>query len=87
LAGEVEQRIADKVEALVGDVADALRRADAAGQIHCPDPGRTSVFLWSAWNGVLGSRWRPDRLALDDAELERVLGVGRDIVIRGLRTE
>lgn len=85
LAGEVEQRIADKVEALVADVADALRRADAAGQIDCPDPGRTSVFLWSAWNGVLGSRWRPDRLALDDAELERVLAVGRDIVIRGLR--
>src|SRR2546430_6916727 len=29
LAGEVEQRIADKVESLVGNLEDALRRADA----------------------------------------------------------
>ncbi|WP_395306862.1 TetR/AcrR family transcriptional regulator [Mycobacterium sp. AMU20-3851] len=87
LAGEVEHRIADKVETLVGDVADALRRAHEAGEIVCPDPGRTSVFLWSAWNGVLSSRWRPDRLALDGAELARVLGIGRDIVMRGLRAE
>lgn len=85
LAGEVEQRIADKVETLVGQVADALRRAHDAGEIDCPDPGRTSVFLWSAWNGVLSARWRPDRLALDGAELARVLEIGRDIVMRGLR--
>jgi len=87
LAGEVEQRIADKVEALVGDVADALRRAHDAGQIVCPDPARTSIFLWSAWNGVLASRWRPDRLALDEDELRRVIAIGRDIVIRGLQTD
>lgn len=87
LAGEVETRIADKVETLVGDVADALRRARDAGQIDCPDPGRTSVFLWSAWNGVLSARWRPDRLALDEKELREVLAVGRDIVLRGLRVD
>lgn len=87
VAGEIEKRIADKVEALVGDVAAALRRAHEAGQIHCADPHRTSVFLWSAWNGVLSARWRPDRLALDEQELRDVLAVGRDIVLRGLRTD
>lgn len=84
LASEVEQRIADKVESLVGDVEDALRRAEAAGQIRCPDPRRTSLFLWGAWNGVLSLRLRPDRLALDAAELAAVLAAGREIVERGL---
>jgi AcrR family transcriptional regulator len=84
MASEVERRIADKVESLVGDLADTLRRADAAGQIQCPDPDRTAIFLWGAWNGVLALRIRPDRLQLDDAELAQVMTVGRDIVERGL---
>lgn len=86
LASEAERRIADKVEALVGGVTDALRRADTAGQIRCPDPQRTAIFLWAAWNGVLALRMRPDRLALDDVELQQVLEIGRDIVHRGLAT-
>ncbi|WP_028938437.1 TetR/AcrR family transcriptional regulator [Pseudonocardia spinosispora] len=84
LASEIEQRIADKVETLVGAVADVLRRADAAGQITCPQPERTSVFLWGAWNGVLSLRMRPDRLALDADELHEVITIGRDLVFRGL---
>ena len=87
LASEVEQRIADKVESLVGNLENALRRADAAGQIRCWDPHRTSIFLWGAWNGVLSLRLRPDRLALDDAELGRVLAVGRDILRQGLTAD
>jgi AcrR family transcriptional regulator len=84
VASEAERRIADKVERLVGDIADTLRRADAAGQLHCADPHRTSVFLWGAWNGVLSLRLRPDRLQLDEAELRRVLETGRDIIEQGL---
>lgn len=84
LASEVEQRIADKVEALVADIAAVLARADAAGQIHCPDPEGMSKFLWGAWNGVLSLRLRPDRLALDDADLERVMALGLDVMVQGL---
>lgn len=84
LASAAEQRIADKVEALVGNIADALRRAAEDGQIECADPHRTSVFLWGAWNGVLALRMRPDRLALDERELAEVIATGRDIVLRGL---
>lgn len=84
MASEIERRIADKVERLVGDIADTLRRADAAGQVRCPDPHRTSIFLWGAWNGVLSLRLRPDRLRLDESELQAVLSLGRDIVERGL---
>ncbi|KUI47302.1 TetR family transcriptional regulator [Mycobacterium sp. GA-1199] len=87
MAGEIERRIADKVERLVGDIADTLRRADAAGQVRCADPHRTSMFLWGAWNGVLSLRLRPDRLRLDDSELQAVLNLGRDIVERGLRPQ
>lgn len=43
MVAEFERRIADKVEALVGDIADVLRRADAAGELHCPDPVRTPL--------------------------------------------
>ncbi|MGV9666551.1 TetR/AcrR family transcriptional regulator [Nocardia niigatensis] len=84
LASAVEQRIADKVETLVGQLEDTLRRADAVGQVRCPDPRRTALFLWGCWNGVLSLRLRPDRLALDDTELREVLAIGRSIVEQGL---
>ncbi|GLE55128.1 TetR family transcriptional regulator [Mycobacteroides chelonae] len=84
MADEVERRIADKVESLVGDIADVLRRADAAGELHCADPVRTSIFLWGAWNGVLSLNLRPDRLRLEPAEMQRVLALGREIIERGL---
>nr|WP_042179685.1 TetR/AcrR family transcriptional regulator [Kibdelosporangium sp. MJ126-NF4]CEL13964.1 Transcriptional regulator, TetR family [Kibdelosporangium sp. MJ126-NF4]CTQ88333.1 Transcriptional regulator, TetR family [Kibdelosporangium sp. MJ126-NF4] len=84
LASEVEQRIANKVEAIVGRIADTLSRAAEAGEITCPDPARASVFLWGSWNGVLALRMRPDRLALDTAELRKVLATGTDILMHGL---
>lgn len=84
MADEVERRIADKVESLVGDIADVLRRADAAGEVHCSDPVRTSIFLWGAWNGVLSLNLRPDRLRLEPTEMQRVLALGREIIERGL---
>jgi TetR/AcrR family transcriptional regulator len=84
LASEAERRIADKVESLVAALADVLRRAHEAGQLNCPDPPRTAIFLWGAWNGVMSLRLRPDRLALSEEEVRAVLQSGQEILLRGV---
>ncbi len=40
--------------------------------------------MWGAWTGVIALNLRPDRLRLDDEELEAVLEEGRRIVAEGI---
>lgn len=83
---EVESRIADRVEALVGAVHADLVLAAQAGEIRDDlDLARVMRFVWGAWNGVIALALRQDRLRVDDAELEQTLGVGLQLLRDALR--
>jgi len=82
---DIEVRIADRVEKLVGTVEIDLRAAIDAGEIRAGvDAAQLMRFLWGAWNGVIALSLRQDRLRLDDEELAAVLAAGRQIVVDGL---
>lgn len=83
---EIENRIADRVEQLVGAVEDGLRAAIAAGEARPVDAAQLMRFLWGAWNGVIALSLRQDRLRLDERQLSATLEAGRQLVIEGLAT-
>lgn len=83
---EVEARIAERVEALVGVVQADLEAAVAAGEIRADiDLARATRFVWGAWNGVIALSLRRDRLRVDDDELAETLAVGRRLLSDALR--
>lgn len=83
---EVEARIAERVQQLVGAVEADLRAAIEAGEVRPDlDAARTMRFLWGAWNGVIAMTLREDRLRIDDDELRATLAIGRSVVSDGLR--
>lgn len=85
---EVETRIADRVQQLVGAVEADLRAAVEAGEVRSDlDATRLMRFLWGSWNGVIAMSLREDHLRIDDAELQRTLEVGRSLVSDGLRAD
>jgi len=83
---EVERRIADRVERLVGEVERQLEAAVAAGEIHQLDTKLAMRFLWGAWNGVIALNLRQDRLRLSNDQLIATLEAGRRLVIDALAT-
>jgi TetR/AcrR family transcriptional regulator len=83
---EVEQRIADRVERLVGAVEQQLAAAVTAGEIHQLDTKLAMTFLWGAWNGVIALNLRQDRLRLSNEQLIATLETGRRLVIDALAT-
>jgi AcrR family transcriptional regulator len=83
---DVEQRIADRVERLVGAVEAQLQAALAAGEIRPLDTRLAMTFLWGAWNGVIALSLRQDRLRLSDEQLIDTLEAGRRLVLDTLAT-
>jgi TetR/AcrR family transcriptional regulator len=83
---EVERRIADRVERLVGAVEGQLEAAIATGEVRPLDARLAMTFLWGAWNGVIALNLRQDRLRLSDEELTATLEVGRSLVLDALAT-
>lgn len=81
---EAEQRIADRVERLVGAVGADLQAAIDAGEVRPISAVDGMRFLWGAWNGVIALTLRQDRLRLTDDELRAALAEGRAIIERGL---
>jgi AcrR family transcriptional regulator len=81
---DVEQRVAERVERLVGAVAVDIRAAIDAGEIHDVDPVHAIHFLWGAWNGVIALSLRQDRLRLTAQEVKAALELGKNIVTNGL---
>jgi AcrR family transcriptional regulator len=79
-----EQRIAERAEAGVRRVASIIELGVKTGAARPVDPYRAAKFMWGAWAGVIALNMRPDRLRLDDAELEAVLDEGRRIVAEGI---
>ncbi|KAB2808495.1 TetR/AcrR family transcriptional regulator [Pimelobacter simplex] len=85
---EVEERIAERVEALVGAVQADLEAAVRAGEIRADvDLARATRFVWGAWNGVIALSLRQDRLRIDDDELVATLAVGRRLLSDALRAD
>ncbi|GEB12067.1 putative transcriptional regulator, TetR family protein [Pimelobacter simplex] len=85
---EVEERIAERVEALVGAVQADLEAAVRAGEIRADvDLARATRFVWGAWNGVIALSLRQDRLRIDDDELAATLAVGRRLLSDALRAD
>lgn len=82
--GVIAERIADKIQAENSRLADALRQGIDAGVIRPVDPDRAAIFLWSAWNGLVSLRWRPDHLSCERDELDRLVDLAVDILARGL---
>lgn len=77
--------LADRGDALVDLLRDAVAAAIEAGDFRDLDPDRTAKFLWGAWSGVLALHLRPDRLRLPEDEVAEVLAEGREIVTGGVR--
>ena len=83
-AGVIAERIADKIDAQNGRLADALRQGIDAGLIRPVDPDRAATFLWSAWNGLVSLRWRPDHLGCEREELDHLVDLAVEILARGI---
>lgn len=75
------RRIAERLDAMVRDLAGAIERAIEAGEVREVHPFRAATFMWAAWNGVLALHVRG---TLDDRELRAVIRTGREIVTAGL---
>jgi AcrR family transcriptional regulator len=78
------QRLAERAEAGVKRVASIIELGVKTGAARPVDPDRAAKFMWGAWTGVIALNMRPDRLRLDDAELQAVLDEGRRIVAEGI---
>jgi AcrR family transcriptional regulator len=84
---EAERRIAERVDVLVGAVAEAIERAVEAGDVFPVDPWTMSRFVWGAWNGVVALSVREDRLRLDERELREALALGTRLLTEGSVTK
>jgi AcrR family transcriptional regulator len=78
------QRLADRAEEQVRRVAGVIELAVKTGAARPVDPYRTAKFMWGAWSGVIALNLRPDRLRLDDDELEAVLEQGQRVIAEGI---
>lgn len=80
---EAERRIAERVDVLVGAVAEGIERAVEAGEAFPIDAWTMSRFVWGAWNGVVALSVREDRLRLDEAQLREALALGKRLILEG----
>ena len=78
------QRLAERAEGQVQRVAAIIELGVKTGAARPVDPYRAAKFMWGAWSGVIALNLRPDRLRLDDAELEAVLEQGRRMIAEGI---
>jgi hypothetical protein len=78
------QRLAERAEAQVQRVASMIELGVKTGASRPVDPYRAAKFMWGAWTGVIALNLRPDRLRLDDRELEAVLQEGRRLLAEGI---
>jgi TetR/AcrR family transcriptional regulator len=79
------QRLAARAERQIERFAGLIDQAVKSGSARRVNPYRAAKFLWGAWSGVIALNLRPDRLRVDDAELEAVLAEGRSMLIEGVQ--
>jgi TetR/AcrR family transcriptional regulator len=78
------ERLAERAEAQVRRVAQNIELGVKTGAARPVDPYRAAKFMWGAWSGVIALNMRPDRLRLDDDELQAVLEEGRRMIAEGI---
>jgi TetR/AcrR family transcriptional regulator len=82
---DIEERVASRVEALVGMVERDLAEAIADGSVRSVPVRDAMRFLWGAWNGVAALGFRPDRLRLNANEVSDALQAGQQLIETALR--
>ncbi len=85
--GGVAQQIAERLQEIILSIAADLELAMASGEIDRVPVEDAMAFVWGAWNGVAGLMLRQDALAIDPEHAARALELGKQVLIRGLRTE
>lgn len=67
-------------------LAEAIRQGVASGAVRSDlDPDEVASVLWASLNGILALTWRPGEMRIDDATLERMIGIYLAIVADGAR--
>lgn len=82
----IQERIAARVDAQNARLVEALQRGIEDGSVRAVDTERVATVLWSAWSGIIALAWRPDSIAVDANELERLIDAAADLVAHGLAT-
>lgn len=82
---QLAQALADRGAALLRFVAGLIEAGVESGELKRVDPFDTALFLWGAWNGVIGLTLRRDPLRLDRRQLKGLLRMGTKIIDDGLR--
>jgi TetR/AcrR family transcriptional regulator len=78
------RRLAERAEAQIRRVAAVIELGVRTGALRPVDPYRAAKFIWGAWTGVISLNLRPDRMRLDDSELEAVLEQGFRLLAEGI---
>jgi TetR/AcrR family transcriptional regulator len=78
------RRLAERAEAQIRRVAAMIELGVRTGALRPVDPYRAAKFMWGAWTGVIALNLRPDRMRLDDRELEAVLEQGYRLLAEGV---
>jgi AcrR family transcriptional regulator len=78
---EARKRVIARQQTMLDDIAAAIRRAIAAGEIREIDPLATATFLWGAWNGTIALHQRGN---LSERRMRATIEAGRELVRRAL---
>jgi AcrR family transcriptional regulator len=84
---EALERIADKIDEQVGQLADILAAGVADGTfISTLEPATAATALWAMMEGVLALGWRRDRKVIDPERLRALVDFALSTVLNGIRT-
>lgn len=78
---DTRKRVIARQQAMLDDIAAAIERAVAAGEIPAVDALATATFLWGAWNGTIALHLRGN---LSERRMRETLEAGRELVRRAL---
>jgi AcrR family transcriptional regulator len=84
---EALERIADKIDEQVGQLADILVAGVADGTfISTLEPATAATALWAMMEGVLALGWRADRKVVDSERLRALVDFALSTILTGIRT-
>jgi AcrR family transcriptional regulator len=78
------ERLADRGAALLRFVANLIEAGIERGEFRKVDAFNTALFLWGAWNGVIGLTLRKDPLRLERKHLKSLFKFGANLIQEGL---
>ena len=78
------QRLAKRGEELLKFVARIIEAGIERAEFRPVDAFNTALFLWGAWNGVIGLTLRKDPLRLERKHLKNLVRFGAELIQNGL---